>query len=464
MHELPPSLIASHFINDPRLQKAKKIILDTLQGYQKEIKTIRPPTEKLAQTYEDLINKFSEIRGGKLYFPFIGSGMGNGALVELLDGSIKYDMISGIGVHYFGHHHPEIISTSLVSALSDTIMQGHLQQNIDSLDLCELLTKASGMDHCFLSSSGAMANENALKIAFQKKTPAYRVLAFERCFTGRTLAMAQITDKPSYREGLPHILSVDYIPFYDPNKPEESTQLALTILKKHLSHYPKQHAAMIMELIQGEAGFYPGTREFFLSIIQLLREHSITVIIDEIQTFGRTESLFAFQYFNLQEFVDIVTIGKLSQVCATLFKNEYKPKPGLLSQTFTGSTSAIHASYYIINKLLNDNYLGKKGKIARIHDQFEKKFKKIEKRHPHLIQGPYGIGGMIAFTPLSGEFAEVAKFIQKLFQAGVISFFAGHHPTRVRFLVPIGGITEADIEHVTEILERVLLECYKLKE
>ena len=136
-------------------------------------------------------------------------------------------------------------------------MQGHLQQNQEAYLLSKLLTEASGLDHCFLSSSGSMANENALKLIFQKKFPATRLLTFEKCFMGRTLSLAQLTDKPSFREGLPSNLAVDYVPFYQEADPEESTRHALRVLHQHLNRYPHQHAAMCFEMIQGEGGMYP---------------------------------------------------------------------------------------------------------------------------------------------------------------------------------------------------------------
>lgn len=450
------TLIATQFKNDPRVAKAKQLLLEALKDHQKQLNHIRPPQTELKQSYHQLLEDFFQYRGGKLYFPYIGSGFGHGALVELLDGSVKYDMISGIGPHYWGHNHPDLLEVNVEAALADTVMQGHLQQNLDAVEISSLLIHASNMDHCFLSSSGAMANENALKIAFQKRAPAHRLLAFEHCFMGRTLALSQITDKPSFREGLPLNLAIDYVPFYQVEHPEASTQLAVQALKKHLNRYPKQHAAMCFELVQGEGGFNIGSQSFFEAIMRVLKEHDIAIIVDEIQTFGRTPCLFAYQYFDLHQYVDIVTIGKLSQVCATLFKSEFKPKPGLLSQTFTSSTMALHASKYIVNALLHGNYLGPTGKIVKIHQAFLHHFHRLEKDHPHLIKGPYGIGAMIAFTPYDGNLQQVTRFIQRLFEAGVISFIAGSSPARVRFLIPVGALTEKDVDHVMQIVEQVL--------
>ena len=337
-----------------------------------------------------MLADFARYRGGSLWYPYIGSGFGKGALVELADGSIKYDFICGIGPHYFGHNHPMIVDANVEAAITNTVMQGNLQQNVDSLELTEMLVKLSKLDHCFLSSSGAMANENALKIAFQKNTPAYRVLAFDKCFVGRSLAASQITDKAAYRDGLPQFLHVDYVPFFDPRRPEESIRLSVETVKKYIHRYPKQHAIMCFELIQGEGGFFAGTKEFFTEIMSVLKDNGIAVFADEVQSFGRTTELFAYQYFGLQEFVDIASIGKLSQVCATLFTKAYQPKPGLLSQTFTSSTSAIRSSRVILNELIHGGYYGAQGKIAALHKYFEERLEKVSSRHPKLLQGTVG--------------------------------------------------------------------------
>ena len=140
--------------------------------------------------------------------------------MELADGSVKYDMISGIGVHYLGHSHPALIAAGVDAAIRDTVMQGNLQQNVESVAMSQTLLDLANrgekrLTHCFLTTSGSMANENSLKIILQKQTPASRVLAFEHAFAGRTLAMSMITDKASFRTGLPKVLDVDYLPFWD---------------------------------------------------------------------------------------------------------------------------------------------------------------------------------------------------------------------------------------------------------
>jgi len=456
--DITKDLVASKLSNDPRIAEAKRLILSAVNEHQQNISKVTPTNPSMKKFYEDTLASFGDIRGGKLWYPYIGSGMGNGALVELIDGSVKYDFISGIGVHYWGHSHPDLIEASIDSAISNTIMQGHLQQNNDSFKFSQLIIDNCNMDHCFLTTSGAMANENALKIAFQKNFPANRVLAFKSCFAGRTLAISQITDKPQYREGLPDTLSVDYVPFFDPTDPENSIKTSLQALQQHIQRYPNQHAVMIFEMVQGEAGIKPGSHEFFKALMTELKKHNITVFVDEVQTFGRTPQLFAYQHFDVEEYVDIVTIGKLSQVCATLFSKEYKPKPGLLSQTFTGSTTVIRAGQVIVSSLVKGDYFGTNGKIQNLHTYFVEHLEKLSHKYPSLIEGPWGIGAMIAFTPFKGDKEKVLKLTHSLFAAGVISFIAGADPMRIRFLIPIGAIEKSDIDNVVKILETTLLE------
>lgn len=443
-------------LQDKRIIEARRLFLDTVAEHSSHLNKVKPPQPALQANYEVLLNAFQEVRGSKLWFPYIGSGLGNGALVELLDGSVKYDFICGIGPHYFGHSHPLMTEAAFNAALSDTIMQGNLQQNRDALTLAQNLIKASGLSHCFLSTSGAMANENGLKIAFQKNYPATRILAFERCFVGRTLTLSQITDKPMFREGLPKTVDVDYIPYYDAENSQESIQNAVDTLKRHLHRYPKQHATMIFELVQGEGGFHVGARDFFIPLMELLKENGILIFDDEIQCFGRLPQLFAYQYFGLESYVDIVSIGKLSQACATLFTDHVNPKPGLLSQTFTGAASAIQGGHAVLEELQKGGYYGPHGKIQRMFDYFTRKLAAYSKEHPKLLRGPFGQGSMLAFTPLDGSPEKVNEFVHTLFKAGVMTFVAGQHPTRCRMLLPVGSLKEADIDGAFEIIANTL--------
>jgi acetylornithine/N-succinyldiaminopimelate aminotransferase len=450
-------LMREKFLSDEKVVKAKQLIKEALAQHQESIEGVKGADSELQALYEKELETIGSLRGGKLWYPYIGSGFGRGALVELRDGSVKYDFISGIGVHYFGHNSLALLDSQIDSALSNTVMQGNLQQNHDSLELLDLLVSTSKMDHCFLTTSGAMACENGFKMLFQKHSPASRLLAFSKCFMGRSLVTSQITDKPAYRQGLPANVHVDYVPFYDYKDPEGSTKRSVAALKEHLKRYPNQYAAMSFELVQGEGGFYPGTKDFFVALMETLKEAGVSIFVDEIQTFARTSQLFAFQYFGLEEYVDLVTIGKVSQVCATLYKDHLSPKPGLLSQTFTASSSAIGASKAMIKHLLEEGFYGDEGRIQRIHDYLSSKLEAISEEDPYLIQGPFGIGSMVAFTVFEGDKDKTLKFLKNLYEMGVIAFLAGDSPARVRFLLPVPAIDVKDIDCVVKICYEALL-------
>lgn len=453
--------IGQAYLEDPRLQEAKKLISETLKEHSSKITGVRSADPELKKGYDELMAEFGQNRGGKLFYDYIGSGIGNGALVELVDGSVKYDFITGIGVHYFGHSHSGVVSAQVDGAVTNTTMSGNLQQNNDSPRLYKLIVEqankyGAGFDHMFMTSSGVMAAENALKMVFQKRHPAHRVIAFEKCFMGRTLAVSNITDKHVYRDGLPQTLSVDYIPFYDANDHQGSIDKAVGLLEKYFARHKGEYAAMCMELIQGEGGYWVGHEDYFKAIIEVCKKNNVSTIVDEVQTFMRTEELFAFQYFKLDKLVDMVNIGKNAQICATIYREDHKPRAGLISQTFTSSGSAINAAYYIINEVANGDYLGKDGKINRIHDYFANKLNGLNEKFPDKIQGPWGLGAMIGMTLFKGDAEKSKEFTFKLFENGVLSFIAGASPTRVRFLLPIGAVTEKDIDNVCEIIETTI--------
>ena len=444
------STSSERLLADSRIQQAKALVREALQELQQPLSGVREPDPDFAQDYQARLEKFAALRGGSLYYPYLSSGIGHGPFVELADGSVKLDMICGIGVHGLGHSNPLLVDAGIDAALCDTVMQGNLQQHLPSIDVSQLLIDTANrqgakLEHVFMSTSGAMANENALKLAFQKHAPANRVLAFRDCFAGRTLALSQVTDRPNYRAGLPDTIHVDYLPFYEPDQHSHSITKSVGVLRRHLSRYPGKHAAMVFELIQGEGGYYAGNREFFMALIEELRKHNVAIFFDEVQTFGRTSQPFAFQHYELDDYADIVSVGKITQVCATLFRTDYKPQPGLISQTFTGSSWAMMACQVVIEELNRRGHFGADGKNVQFANHFAKRMEELAGKHPEHIRGPFGVGGMMAFTPLKGTAADAKRVAFQLYDAGLIGFVAGNDPARVRFLPPLGVI---EIEHI----------------
>lgn len=464
-------LAAERLEGDPRIQQAKQLILEALAEHQSNLSQVKPPQEALAANYQRELEHLAKLRGGAMYFPYISSGLGNGPFVELKDGSVKLDMITGIGVHGFGHSNPELVASGIDAALSDTVMQGNLQTNGPAGEMADLLVttaqqSGSKIEHCMLTTSGAMANENALKIAFQKNFPADRILAFENCFCGRTIALSNITDRPNYRVGLPETTKVDYLPFYDWQDPEGSLARTMATLEQHVARHPGKHAILWMELIAGEGGYYPGSQEYFEVLCKRARELNIAIICDEVQTFGRTSRPFAFQHFGMDSLVDIVTVGKITQVCATLFTDDYKPKPGLVSQTFTGSSWAILAGLTIVRGLMERGHFSENlqdSKNVQLHDYFVAGIEKVARQYPGAVQGPHGFGGMVALTPFDGSLEAAKEMAYQLFDAGLMSFIAGGDPYRVRFLMPLGVTEPEHIDQACQILADVVGQMVKTR-
>lgn len=456
--------VAEAFLSDERIVRARALIMAALAEHQQRLDGPRPPQPERLDDYQAVLASFEGLRGRPLFHRFLGSGFGRGVLVEMGDGSVKYDLVSGIGVHCFGHSHPSMVAAALDAALGDIIMQGAFHQNVESEAVGRALItcanrRGATLEHCFFATSGAMANENALKIALQKRAPAGRLLAFRNCFAGRTVMLSHVTDTPGSRDGLPDAIPVDHVPFHDPARPEQSLAEALAVLDGHLSAHPGAHAAMMFELIQGEAGYYPGSREFFVPIMRRLRDQGIAIVVDEVQTFARTTEPFAFQYYGLDSLVDIVTIGKSSQVCATLYTAAWNPRPGLISSTFTSSTAALMGLRVILHALAEGGLCGEQGTIARLHERFVEGLEALAAEFPGQVSGPWGIGSMIAFTVFDGSAARTKQFVNALFERGVIGFITAGVPQRVRFHLPVGAMTFEDIDAVMAIIRDTLIAC-----
>ena len=406
---------------------------------------------------------FFKLKGRGLFYPYMASGLGNGPLVELLDGSVKYDMITGIGVHFFGHSHEEFTDV-MVDALPMSVMQGNLQPGIEQSNLIEKILSHVGsecrLNHAWLVCSGTMANEMALKIVRQKNATASKILAFEHCFSGRSTAMQEITDNSKYRQGQPTYGFVDYLPFYDSEKGLQwSVDNTLKALKKYLSRNPDGYAALMVELVQGEGGFSFAPKEFYKKLFEEVKKSGLAVWVDEVQTFGRTGELFAYQTFELEKYVDIVTVGKLLQACMVLYTDEYNPKPGLVAGTFSGSTVALKSALKTLDILTEKGFLGKEGKINNLSKRFREGLEKLAKGScKNLIGEIRAIGGMVAFEPMGGTAEDVKKVLFRLYENHVIAFSCGHGPYFVRMLPPFGAMEEFHVDEVCVQIEKTLLE------
>ncbi len=453
-------LLGNKIQSDPTVKGLVIDLVDEVTSINSEILGIRPANPRLTVEAKATMDHLGKLRGRPLYHNYVGTGAGSGPFVELIDGSIKLDLINGIGIHILGHSHRRVMEAAVRGALSDVIMQGNIQPNNEYWKLSEKLVQLAGrksrMKHVWFSTCGTMANENALKLARQKNSPAKMIFAMKNAFAGRSTMMAEVTDNPAYKQGLPEYNEVLRIPNHD-KRDIHSSENALRTMKEYYAKHEKNVATFVFEPMLGEGGFQPVPREFYVPMLDFCKEHNIAVWADEVQTFARTGEFFAFETMDIGQYVDIVTIAKTVQLGATFYTENYNPKPGLIAGTFSGGSSALAAGLEILN-ILEEGFLGPNGRILEIHKRFIDGINVLNSTTcKDLLSDAGGMGLMIAFTPFEGKKEKTEAFIKKLFNNGLIAFSCGKDPVRIRFLVP-AIISDQEIDLALSILEKTTLE------
>lgn len=456
------SKLAGHrILSSTKIQKMISDLVSAVEAEETSLSAVSSPKAEVMEHGKRTFDEIAKYRGRPLNYQFIGTGAGHGAYVEVEDGSVKMDLINGIGVHIFGHGHRKIREAAVRGALSDVVMQGNLEPNHEyvklSKQLVELASKSSRLRHVWFSTCGTMANENALKIARQKNSPAKLIVGMKNAFAGRSTMMAEVTDNPAYKEGLPEYHEVLRIPWYDSNNPRSSEEI-LRKFKEIVEANPKQIACFVFEPMLGEGGYRTAPRDFFVPILDFCRQHHIAVWADEVQTFMRTGELFAFETLKIGEYIDICTVAKTLQTGATLYTEDYNPKPGLIAGTFSGSSASLSAGVASLEMITKEGYLGTDGKIQKLHRAFIGMLNRLnETTCRGQLQEAGGMGLMVAVTPLDGSKDKVNKLLQVLYKNGMIAFSCGRDPYRLRFLLPV-VMTETDVEVAGQILEKSLHE------
>jgi 4-aminobutyrate aminotransferase-like enzyme len=436
----------------PKFEQGLRLMLDAIG----EAQDAGAPPLAPQQMALDL-RALTALRGRAPFYPYLGAGVGRGARAMLADGRWVLDFALGVGVQFFGHGNLDLIETALRAAAGDLVMQGHLIFNREYFLLIQTLMRHAprGMEQCWLSISGADANENALKIVRQHRGGRPGVIAFTGCFHGRTSAMAEITDRPDYRIGQPATFPVHRIPFFDRHNPD-SIAATLAAIRDVIQRGGNAIGAFIVELVQGEAGFVTAPREFFVPLFEACRRADIPILVDEVQTFARTGELYATDLLGLADYVDVITIGKVLQGSAVLFRKSLAPGPELISGTFAGASTAMAVGRRIIEKLVGEGYLGPSGRIRKLESLTRVHLEDLSRQHPGAISEIDGVGAMLAFRVGDGSYKQTRAFIEKCFRAGLALYPGGYEPACIRLFLPAGDLTEAELAEAFTILDRCL--------
>ena len=278
--------------------------------------------------------------------------------IEVTDeqGQTYLDFYGGHAVISIGHSHPYYVNR-MTEQLQKMAFYSNSIKNPLQVELSQKLGLASNCKdyQLFMCSSGAEANENALKMA-SFHTGRARVIAFRHSFHGRTSAAVATTDNPRIVAPLNAQQQVDFLPLNDFEAFENC------IAKNN-------HCAVILEAIQGVGGLDEPTTEFYQFIAKKCREHKVVLIADEVQSgFGRSGKFFAFQHHGIAP--DIISIAKGMgngfPVGGILIHNSFESSYGLLGTTFGGNHLACVATLSVLEVMEREQLL-ENAELMEIH-------------------------------------------------------------------------------------------------
>jgi len=394
-----------------------------------------------------------------------------GANAELWDveGRRFIDFASGISVLNTGHLHPKI-KAALAGQLERFVHTCFQVTPYESyIALAERLNAAAPGEtpkKTIFLSTGAEAVENAIKIArFHTRRSA--LIAFSGGFHGRTLACISLTGKVlPYKAGFgPMLPEIYHLPFpipYHGVTVEHSLAALEQLFKADLD--PARVAAIIIEPVLGEGGFYAAPAELLRKLRALCDQHGIVLIIDEIQSgFARTGRMFAIEYSGIEP--DLMVVAKSIAggvpLSAVIGKEAIMdaPAPGGLGGTFAGSPLACAAGLAVLD-VIRDEDLAKRA--LHVGHFMTSRLKGLQVRYP-CIGDVRGLGAMVAMELVKNGRAELpnaeltSQLVQAAGRAGLIILACGIYSNVIRFLAPL-TISDALLKEGFNLLEQALRE------
>jgi len=382
-----------------------------------------------------------------------------GALVYDADGNTLIDLAGGIGMTAAGHCPPPVVAAIEAQAhklLHPCMLVATYEPYVALCELLNEVTPGEFPKKTLLANSGAEAVENAIKIA-RAHTKRAGVLCFEGGYHGRTLLTLSLTSKYGlFKQGFgPFAPEIYRIPapelFRRPAGMSEDAYVdgCIRALERALIAQidPAALAAIIIEPVQGEAGFIPMPVRFLRRIRELCTQHGIVMIADEVQTgFGRTGTLFACEQLGVVP--DLITTAKAlgagMPISATTGRAEIMDAPHLggVGGTYGGSPVACAAAIAAIEMIRQPAFLAH---ARRLGDIMREELGRMQARGK-LVGDVRGLGPMMLIelvtdaqqTPAA---AHALAVIKRSVTNGVLLIRAGLYSNCVRFMPPL-TITE----------------------
>jgi len=362
---------------------------------------------------------------------------GEGARLWDADGRAYIDCASGQGVALLGHARPEV-AAAIAEQAARLITCPEIFYNDQRARLLERLIglAPAGLTHAFLCNSGAEAVEGAIKFA-RLATGRPNIVAAMRGFHGRTLGALSATWEKKYREPFePLVPGFSHVPY------DNLERLAAAV--------DGQTAAVVLEVVQGEGGVRPASREFLLGARAVCDRAGALLIIDEVQTgFGRTGRWFAVQHHDLRPDLMALAKGMAGGVPmgAVLMSDAVAATitPGVHGSTFGGNPLACTAALATLDVLEKEDL---PRQAAEKGAYLMGRLRRIESPKIREVRGL----GLLVGVDLREK---STPYLQALLRRGVLALPAG--PTVIRFLPPL-VISRAEIDEAVDALEATLQE------
>ncbi len=364
---------------------------------------------------------------------------GEGMYLWDTDGKKYLDFIGGWAVNCLGHC-PAVISDALNEQSSLLVNASPTFYNKPMIELSRLLADISCFDRVSFTSTGAEANEGAIKLA-RKFGSKYRNGAFEiittiSSFHGRTLATMSATGKKLWDDLFkPKTPGFRHVPFNDID--------AMT------AAVSDNTCAILLEPVQGEGGVNIADDIYIKDLRKLCNEKGILLIFDETQTgIGRTGKMFAYEHYGVEP--DIMTlakgIGGGFPLSAMLAKEELNIfDAGDQGGTYTGQPLAMTVGLAVIKEVINKNLAER---AAIMGDYIMDRLKELALKHP--IKNIRGKGLLTAFDlpdPVGKE------IVSACLAEGLI--INSPQPSSIRLMSPL-IVTKSDVDNMIKILSAVL--------
>src|ERR1051325_10744621 len=356
---------------------------------------------------------------------------GEGVWLFTTDGQRYLDFGSGVAVNALGHSHPHLVE-ALTEQARKVIHVSNLYRIPGGERLADRLCALSFADLVFFANSGAEALEGVIKVVRKYQSAnghseRYRIITFEGCFHGRTLATLASAKNKKHLDGFGPVMDgFDQVPLGD-----------IAAVKRAIT---PETAGILIEPVQGEGGVRMAEPSFFKALREICDERGLLLAFDEVQTgIGRLGEMFGYQRLGVTP--DVMALakglgaGSPGGACLATAEASKGMTPGTHGSTFGGNPLAVAAGNAVLDVVSKPGFLDHVRKIALL---FRQRLAEIKDRHPAVITEVRGEGLLIGLKCEVPNTELIDAFrVEKL-----LAFCAGDNVAR---LVPPLVVTEAEV-------------------